>query len=359
MAAPPEVPEALVPWKDIVRLVRDAPEKLAKLRLKNYRKDADNRREFPSGLTMDPDVYASLVSYIRPLVGFAIPPIVVEAPAPPAIMEAEFEGGSVQKFRWQWYDIPFTWTDDDGMLLNSFPLPVATLLGPPVGGSQHVFSMTALWKLWSQHISSSPNQFVGKGSAKRWQLWETLGLDHDGHVCHSKQSLGMQRRVARLSGGPLPAAQDYSFGQCMVSPGLFVGILVWFARWQSQEEDFQKTAHTLLQHLCRLLPAQCTFQWEGIAFSITNGRIACSSVKGLLTAVGILGLWHQSKIFKRPRLNEADDVSVHKFLWTVFRGSGQTPEALRLCGVLVAMLTEALKNIGPRLHNTLPACRLS
>ena len=92
MAAPPEVPDILGNWIDIIQLIRDEPKiKLASLRLSNYRKDAQTHRELPGGRVMTEETYNPIVGYVRPFVEFPICPVLGDVPELLPIADKEEE----------------------------------------------------------------------------------------------------------------------------------------------------------------------------------------------------------------------------------------------------------------------------
>ena len=145
----------------------------------------------------------------------------------------------------------------------------------------------------------------------------------------------------------------------MISPRLLVGVVLWLARWKSQAEEFQKTVCTFLKHLCLVIPVDASFRWGANDIPISHRRLLGALVAGLLHAAGILVSWHTGKVFKRPRLDDGGEVPLYLVMWTVFRESKETPEALELCQALVELLVSSLDAMAPsQFHDTFPVCRL-
>ena len=101
------------------------------------------------------------------------------------------EAGASSAFSWRWWEIPFSWTDEDGTPFASFPLPVAALHGPSVEGAQHLVSLTALFHVWPS--SSNPHKFASERESERWDYWRSLGVT-PGELLSSKRSVSCKRR---------------------------------------------------------------------------------------------------------------------------------------------------------------------
>ena len=122
MAAPPDLPEELIPWKDIVMLAYDSSnEKLKKLRLAGYEKAVREQRAFPRQRVMSQEVLDMIIDYIRPSTPWALRPSHAVVPAAPKLVcPEEAEASPLAPFKWRWLDIPVPWHDRDGQQAAHF-----------------------------------------------------------------------------------------------------------------------------------------------------------------------------------------------------------------------------------------------
>ena len=359
MAAPPELPFDLEEWQDVVHILWNSTDVLCQHLLGNYETAAREQREFPGDRVFTPEVLNRILDVIRRDRGFPIRPAIEGPPPEPEILhDAGAEDQPAQPtFCWKWWKVPVPWTDDAGSRFDSFPLPVAEMSEYRVDGQRYLFSLTALWKLWGEHVGGNPHEYIGEGKTDKWSFYEILGASlHDAIPSNmSKAQLKRSHPDAHLRFG------DLQFKQAMVTGRLLIASMAFIIQWRSRAYEFQQLALSFLEHMCALLPDVASFRFNGADIEVRGRAVQGQIFLGILAVADLVPVYEGGGAVSPPRVeNPAAMVPLHWLIWCAYRGTSRGGDAPALAKALTTLLAETIETrLGPSLDDELPDCRLT
>lgn len=368
------MPAGLEKWKNLAGLIVSPNQKLAMIQFNALAKSVlagDHKLQGEATSVVDFDAF---MEWARPKVTWPIPPSfheqILHMCAPILKMT-----NANKPFQWKWIDLPIPWMGGDEGMHDVFPLPVAILSERHrLHGQRCLMSASGLVHLMDIEDPVGRMFATDTRTRDRWAFWrDDLGIV-ESEVRPPPKSIAAKKRskplarhedIAPMDVDGDPASDDTSsdedpaemptFSQYMVTPKMFLGMLMWLCHLKRASVELQTALFSITRSMANWLPPQTT---------LPNGLAVAKSTKvpdisAWLHEHGMTSKWKTKDVtLPFPELF-GETVGGEWLVWFAFRHWRKEPAALELCKDIVNHIGPVLDvAIDRRAHTSMPQVRL-